>query len=164
MMAPLATALIGILPSVGIIGVFALCVTAIVTVYLRGFPTLRRDRLDADGLLRKDLLARLLAVEVRLASVEAENVRLREMHAVEMATMRHKLNNETASLDALLMLLAAVPDKVNEHIVRITELRAARARNVAMESGAHADAAVATAINVAATVAAAAAIKAEQPV
>jgi hypothetical protein len=35
---------------------------------------------------------------------------------------------------------------------------------VAMESGAHADAAVATAINVAATVAAAAAIKAEQPV
>lgn len=141
MMAPLATALVGMLPSVGIIGVFALCITAVVTVWLRGFPTLKRDQLDADGLLRKDLLARLLAVEVRLASVEADNVRLRELHAGEMTIMRHKLANETASLDALLMLLAAVPDKVNDHIERIKQMRDERARNVAIETGLRADAA-----------------------
>ena len=59
-----------------------------------------------------------------------------------MASMRHRVNNADACLDALLMLLKTSPDKVAEAVIHIEQMRARQQQEVAIERGAQAGAAI----------------------
>lgn len=66
--------------------------------------------------------------------VEALERRLddeRRAHDAERAVDRHRINNLTQCLDALLMLLEMAPDKAGDHVARIKEMRE---RQASMES------------------------------
>jgi len=125
----------------GAYGIFVLVVIAIGTL-IKVWPSLRKMNIEADGSLRSDLLGRIGTLERHVATLEAKLSEDQERHAAEMQIMRHRLNNETAALDALLLLLEAAPEKVAENISRIKEMRHARAQVAALESGAMAGAAI----------------------
>ena len=76
-----------------------------------------------------DLKNRVDALEKRL---ETE----RTQHDAERAADRHRINNLTQCLDALLMLLEAAPDKAAQHVARIKEMRAMQSTSEAAEKGA----------------------------
>jgi len=130
----------------GAYGIWLLVLLAFGMV-IKAWPMLRKSQLEADGSLRADLLNRIAKLEQHVADLEMQMHKEREAHAVEMAAeraarnaevqlMRHRLNNETMTFDALLMLLEAAPEKVGENIVRIKEMRAQRAHEIAVEKGA----------------------------
>lgn len=117
--------------------------TAIATVfvaYIRGRPQMKRIEVEADGSLRTDLLARIDHLEKQLSAMEVQMEAERTRHTTEVQIIRHRLNNETASLDALLLLLEVAPDKLTDNITLIKEMRATRANAVALEQGAAAGA------------------------
>lgn len=63
-----------------------------------------------------ELKERVLALETRL---DAERAR----HEAERSIDRHRINNLTACLDALLMMLELAPDKAAEHVIKIKDMR-----------------------------------------
>lgn len=122
-------------------GIFTL-VLLVATAMIKAWPALRKMSFDADTSLRSDLLARIDTLEKQIAVLEAKHSEDANRHAAEMQVMRHRLNNETAALDALLLLLEVAPDKVTENISHIKDMRHARAQVTALESGAMAGAAM----------------------
>lgn len=68
-----------------------------------------------------ELRSRVDELERRL---DAERTR----HEAERAIDRHRINNLTQCLDALLMLLEVAPDKAAEHVAKIKEMRERQAR------------------------------------
>lgn len=80
--------------------------------------------LEARAKDNAELRGRVEALERRL---DAE----RTQHDAERAVDRHRINNLTQCLDALLMLLEMAPDKASEHVSRIKEMRD---RQITMES------------------------------
>ena len=124
-----------ILSSLGSIGLWGIIAGTVFTALSKAIPEWRKGTHTNEDNIREDLIHRIDALETRIHQLEDENQRQREHHDSEMRVMRHKLNNETASLDALLMLMEAVPDKVGEHVERIKEMRKERAQNIAIESG-----------------------------
>jgi peptidoglycan hydrolase CwlO-like protein len=125
----------------GAYGIFVLVALALAAL-IKAWPSLRKMNIEADGSLRSDLMARIGTLEKQISTLEAKMGEDQERHAAEMQIMRHRLNNETAALDALLLLLEAAPEKVAENITRIKEMRHARAQVAALESGAMAGAAI----------------------
>src|SRR5579859_2162614 len=109
---------------------------AIAVALIKGWPIWKKVGLDADGSLRTDLLKRIAELETHVATLENNISAERDRHAAEMSIIRHRLNNETASLDALLLLLEVAPEKLTENIALIKEMRANRANAVALEQGA----------------------------
>jgi hypothetical protein len=122
----------------GAYGIFVLVALALAAL-IKAWPSLRKMNIEADGSL---LMARIGTLEKQISTLEAKMGEDQERHAAEMQIMRHRLNNETAALDALLLLLEAAPEKVAENITRIKEMRHARAQVAALESGAMAGAAI----------------------
>jgi hypothetical protein len=118
-------------PTLGFWGVFGLGLAA----FIRSLPKLREVSAASDTSLRGDLLARINMLESTVARLETQMVDAATQHSNEMQIMRHKLSNETQSLDALLMLLEAAPDKVADNMERIKAMRAARAQNISIERG-----------------------------
>lgn len=112
------------------IGVWGL-IAGIVIWWIRGEPDRRRARTEQDSSLRTDLLSRLKMLEHEVKLLTAKSEADREHHEAEMRIMRHKLGNETTSLDALLMLLETNPDKVGDAVFRIKEMRKRQADIVA---------------------------------
>ena len=101
---------------------------------LRSIPKWREAEIGGEAGLRADMVHRIDKLESQVLGLETENQRQREKYEAAMRIMSHKLANETASLDALLMLLEAAPGKLSEHVDRIKSMRAERARNVAIET------------------------------
>lgn len=116
-------------------GIWTLVVVAVLTL-IRSWPSLRKMGLDADTSLRTDLLTRINQLETQVAAMETAQVEERARHDAEIQLLRHRLNNETASLDALLLLLKVDPQKVMESVDMITEMRARKAQEIALEKGA----------------------------
>lgn len=54
----------------------------------------------------------------------------------ERAVDRHRLNNVTQCLDALLLLLETAPERAQEHVARIRQMRADQMKAEALEKGA----------------------------
>lgn len=89
----------------------------------------RKIRIEADEKLREDLLGRVDALEKTLA-------RERVHRDAERALDRHRLNNVTQCLDALLMLLEAAPEKSADAVRKIKEMRAVQLKAEAVEKSA----------------------------
>jgi hypothetical protein len=119
----------------GAAGIWVLVALAVITA-IKGWPKLREIQTGADGSLRTDLMARIGRLEADLQKVSEEQAQERARHAAEIQVLRHRLNNETASLDALLLMLKLDPDKVMESVDAITEMRARKAQQIALEQGA----------------------------
>lgn len=83
--------------------------------------------------LRNDREASLL--EERAQEMAAQRERIEKLEA-ERAIDRHRLNNLTQCLDALLMLLETAPEKAAEHVARIKAMRATQMAAEAAEKGA----------------------------
>lgn len=134
----------------GLLAFFALVLVGLI----RAVPPMFKTKVEADGSLRADLLGQIKMLNERHDKLEAEIRTERERCDAEMQAMRanhdaviqifrHRLNNETMSLDALLMLMEAAPDKVADNVAKIKLLRAERAQTIALEQGAIAGAKVA---------------------
>lgn len=102
-------------------GVFAMLIAG----YFRLKPLLIRLRNEREASLLEERAQEMATMRARLEKVEAER-----------AVDRHRLNNVTMCLDALLLLLETAPEKAAEHVARIKEMRAAQMRAEAAEKGA----------------------------
>lgn len=123
----------GITPgTVGIWGIFFLLIATVV----KAWPAIRKAYADGDASLRGDLLARVTTLESQLVSMQERLEAERTRHEEEMRVLRHRLNNETMSLDALLLMLETAPDQVSEAVARIKEMRARREELVSQERAA----------------------------
>lgn len=108
----------GIVPTslAGVAGVWALA-GAILLAIVRAWPALKKIQTESDTSLRENLLSRIKDLETRIDKIS-------EFHAAEMAVMRHRLNNESASFDALIGLMKAGTNFSPETLQRIEAARA----------------------------------------
>ena len=110
------------LSTAGVWGLLLAMVVALVKVW----PALKKIQTESDSSLRENLLGRIKTLETRLDTIS-------EFHAAEMGVMRHRLNNESASFDALLNLLKSGANFAPETLERIETTRADAARFFANE-------------------------------
>ena len=74
-------------------------------------------------------------LDERAAEMENMRAKIERMEA-ERAVDRHRINNVTACLEALLLLLETAPEKAAEHVARIRTMRAAQLAAEGAEKGA----------------------------
>ena len=103
-----------------------LMVVAAILTLIKGWPALKKVQSESDASLRDTLLQRIATLETTVTRLESELRSERDRHAAEMALILNRLNNETQSLDALLLLIEAAPEKVPDNIGRIKEMRRER--------------------------------------
>lgn len=89
----------------------------------------RSQSISAEQRLRDDLLRRVEKLEKELDRKEVR-------HQAERSLDRHKLNNVTQCLDALLLMLEAAPEKAAEIVGRIKDMRARQLEAEALEKAA----------------------------
>jgi hypothetical protein len=103
-------------------------VITLVTWLIRTRVPMRKMKLEADEKLRDDLMERLREVESAADKrVQALEAKLEANDAdcdAKLAVLRHRVNNVTTCLDAILLLIEAAPDKAAEHVGKIKEMRA----------------------------------------
>lgn len=128
----------------------------LLTALLRAWQPFRKMKVDRDGELVATLITRVEKLETDLAgtreSLEAQLRLERAKHNGVMALMRHRLNNVTACLDALLMLLEHDPSRAAEAVKRIKEMRGRQAELEASEKNAVIAASIAAAAHAVAPV------------
>lgn len=81
--------------------------------------TFRESLLDRET----GLLEREAALTERVERLEAAIKQQQTIHDAERALDRHRINNLTQCLDALLLLLQAAPEKAAEHVEKINDMR-----------------------------------------
>ena len=79
-------------------------------------PKMRELEKTAEEKLRDDLIS-------RVEKLERQGEEERARHEAVVAIMRHRLNNVTQCLDALLMLIEQDPLKAQEAAARVREMR-----------------------------------------
>lgn len=102
-------------------GVFALLIAG----YFRLKPLLIRLRNEREASLLEERAEEMTKMRERLEKLEAER-----------AVDRHRLNNVTQCLDALLMLLEVAPEKAADHVAKIKAMRSSQMQAEAAEKGA----------------------------
>lgn len=112
---------------------------------LKAYSVIRKVELDAGGSMRGDLLARINVLEAKISELEASLARKEAQHSAELQVLRHDLGNESASLDAFIMLVEANPERVMEALPKIKDMRERRKLRIATEKGAMAGASIAAA-------------------
>ena len=125
--------------ALGTIGVWGLIIVGIGNILLalvKDRPALKKLQVEEDSSLRTDLLDRVETLERRIETMTATHAAERELHAAELALVRHRMNNESASMDALVGMLEMNPDIKPETIKRITDSRARAAEAFANEMNA----------------------------
>lgn len=113
-------------------GIMALIVV-VVGALIKVWPSLDRQKRDGDASLRTDLLERVEGLEARLEAERRSREAERARHDAERALDRHRLNNVTQCLDALLLLLEAAPERASEAVTKIKEMRAKQMEAEAVE-------------------------------
>lgn len=98
-------------------------------VLIRQIVPWRKQNIDAEQRLREDLLARVEKLE---STLERERAR----HDAERALDRHRLNNVTQCFDAIILMLEATPERAQEIVTRIKEMRSTQMRAEALEKAA----------------------------
>ena len=101
-------------------GVFALLIAAAAKLW----PLMKRLANDREKSLLEERAAEMTKMRERLEKLEAERT-----------VDRHRLNNVTQCLDALLMLLEVAPDKAADHVAKIKKMRADQMNAEALEKG-----------------------------
>jgi hypothetical protein len=89
---------------------------AVITALIKGWPAIVDATSKAKTALGDRRLSRIEKLE---AKIDFQNA----SHEVEVALLRHQLNNVIGCLDALLLLIEAAPEKAAEHAARIREMR-----------------------------------------
>lgn len=75
----------------------------------------------------------------RLGRIEKLEARLDEQrvsYEAEVKILRHQVNNLNSCLDAILLLIEAAPERAQEHVARIREMRAEQNKAEAAEKAA----------------------------
>lgn len=119
--------------------------------WLKNRPKMREIAQVAEKTLQDGLLARVTALE---SANTAQGLRFeteRAQHEATMAVMRHRLNNMTMCLDALLLLIEQDPSKAADAAVKIREMRAQQMAAEAAEKAAVRAATIAATASVAPT-------------
>jgi hypothetical protein len=89
---------------------------ALLGIIVRQVGPWRSQSISAEQRLRDDLLRRVEKLERELDRKETR-------HQAERSLDRHKLNNIGQCFDAMIIMLEAAPEKVNEIVCRIKEMR-----------------------------------------
>ena len=82
-----------------------------------------KQREEAEGEFRDKLILANEKLTARVEKLEGAIKHQQTIHDAERALDRHRINNLTQCLDALLLLLQAAPDKAAEHVRKINEMR-----------------------------------------
>lgn len=96
---------------------------ALLGVIVRQVGPWRKQRDDAEDKLRSDLISRIDKLEEQVREKDRLHDADRARHEAERALDRHRLNNVTQCLDALLLLLEQAPERATEAVARIKEMR-----------------------------------------
>lgn len=116
-----------ILTTSGAVGAFGLAFGT----YWRVRPAMKKVQIEGESALWAEI--NKLRAEAR-AEQEKYGLRIAEMEAT-IADLRHDLANETASLDAFLLLAETSPERVIHHLPRIREERRHHKERMAMKRG-----------------------------
>lgn len=95
-----------------------------VVALIKNRPAINKIAADREANLLNERAEEMVLMGRRIERLESERV-----------VDRHRINNLTQCLDALLMLLEIAPDKASEHVARIKEMRAQQAIAEAAEKG-----------------------------
>lgn len=104
-------------------------------VWVRQRVPFRRNEIAAEERMREELTERLKESEARREDDKAQFEKRMKEAENEMRIMRHRLNNATHTLDMLIALLEANPDKVRETLVKVSEIRSQQLEAEALEKG-----------------------------
>lgn len=111
----------------------ALAALSLFGLLLRQVGPWRKQISETEERLRTELRAELQterqarqAADARLEKMERKLERQQLRHNAERALDRHRLNNIQQCFDSLLLLVEMNPDKANEVVTRIKEMRAAQ--------------------------------------
>ena len=113
--------------ALGTVGVWGLIIVGIGNILLalvKDRPALKKLQVEEDSSLRETLLGRVESLEKRIEAMTAQSAAKDELHAAETAALRHRLNGESMSVEAVLGLLEGHPNFPPETLKRITDSRA----------------------------------------
>lgn len=99
---------------------------SVIGALIRGWPAI----VDATSRAKAALGDRRVS---RIEKLEARIEEQRASYEAEISILRHDLNNVSACLDALLLLLETAPEKAAEHVARIKAMRDKQAINQSAE-------------------------------
>lgn len=116
----------------GAVGIWTL-VAVMVGALIKAWPALKKLQNESDQSLRDTLMARIETLEKRIDTMTLTAATEREFHSAEMGLMRHRLNNESQTVDALIRILRDGPDRAASMIPDITDQRARAADQFARE-------------------------------
>lgn len=100
-------------------------VSTLLGAMVRQWPNLRKLNNEREANLLSERAAEMDAMRKSIAKLEAER-----------AVDRHRINNLTQCLDALLMMIELDPDKAKEAAARVKAMRADQIKAEAAEKGA----------------------------
>jgi chromosome segregation ATPase len=109
----------------GLVGLLNVLVGSLLVTIVRTRPTREKIANEREANLLHERADEMDGMRERMAVLEAER-----------AVDRHRINNLTACLDALLLLLETAPERAAEHVSRIKEMRAMQMTAEAAEKGA----------------------------
>jgi len=101
----------------------------VLTLIIRQIGPWRKQRDEAEEKLREALSKRVSKLEKQLERQQAR-------HEAERSLDRHKINNLTQCLDAVLMILDAAPEKTAEVVGKVKEMRETQIAAEAIEKAA----------------------------
>lgn len=128
---------------------FAL-LAAVMVALIKMWPQRHKLVNDEHDALRGDLMARIVSLETALETLtvrhatelkelRAEMNAMRKGYERKLARISKRLSDETHSLDTLIALLRAAPERVDESLEQIEKLRLQQKQEIAMERGRHGD-------------------------
>lgn len=115
----------------GLMALANILIGGLLVAIVKTRPALKKIANEREASLLEERAEEMAAMRERLERLEAER-----------SVDRHRLNNVTQCLDALLLLLETAPEKAAQHVVRIKEMRAAQMAAEAAEKGAISGAAI----------------------
>nr|AGU09929.1 hypothetical protein [uncultured organism] len=110
--------------SAGLLSLLNLIVGGAVVAWIKQRPRMRELEQTGEKTLQDGLLARVTALEAANTNQSLRFEAERAQHEATMAVMRHRLNNMTMCLDALLLLIEQDATKAADAAVKIREMRA----------------------------------------
>ena len=122
---PVPVAITGFTWGNGLIALLNVLVGGVLVALVRTRPALKKIAADREANLLQERADEMESMRERLAALE-----------VERRIDRHRLNNVTQCLDALLMMIEMDPSKAAEAASRVKEMRATQMRAEAAEKGA----------------------------
>jgi hypothetical protein len=114
-----------------------------IVALIKVWPMLRELQIKGDASMRAELMARIATLEGRVKELEKLVSQKDANHAAREQFLRHELANESMALDAALVMLKISPDRIEQVIDQVTEMREAGRQRISMEKGAAAGAVIA---------------------